>query len=144
MENNWPKNIGLMSLYIKVLSTQLRVLNSTIAEAGKESSLPKGRGFESIPFTCLCYKQCTIIKLWHVMTSEFVIWWKIMYLQNRYWRKSRSKTRNRRCPGVDLNRNFNFKWGGRICKFLSFQFFIHYKDRQRWVSEGATDTYQAL
>ncbi len=26
----------------------------------------------------------------------------------------------------------------------SFQFFIHTKDRQRWVSEGATDTYQAL
>eukprot|EP00112_Aurelia_sp_Birch-Aquarium-sp1_P006239 Seg1692.3 transcript_id=Seg1692.3/GoldUCD/mRNA.D3Y31 product="Carboxypeptidase A4" protein_id=Seg1692.3/GoldUCD/D3Y31 len=30
----------------------------------------------------------------------------------RFWRKSRSKTREDDCPGVDLNRNFNFRWGG--------------------------------
>lgn len=32
---------------------------------------------------------------------------------NRYWRKSRSVTDDKNCPGVDLNRNFIFKWGGR-------------------------------
>eukprot|EP00794_Sanderia_malayensis_P006296 gene6296-7018_t len=30
---------------------------------------------------------------------------------NRFWRKSRSPTRESNCPGVDLNRNFNFRWG---------------------------------
>jgi len=30
----------------------------------------------------------------------------------RFWRKTRSKTTNSNCPGVDLNRNYGFRWGG--------------------------------
>ncbi|XP_031621116.1 carboxypeptidase B-like [Contarinia nasturtii] len=32
---------------------------------------------------------------------------------NRMWRKNRSKGSNSKCFGVDLNRNFGFKWGGK-------------------------------
>ena len=31
---------------------------------------------------------------------------------SRMWRKSRSKTTNPRCRGVDINRNFDYRWGG--------------------------------
>ena len=29
----------------------------------------------------------------------------------RMWRKSRSKTEEKQCPGVDINRNFGYRWG---------------------------------
>jgi len=32
--------------------------------------------------------------------------------KSRMWRKSRSKTSDNRCWGVDINRNFNYRWGG--------------------------------
>lgn len=32
--------------------------------------------------------------------------------KSRMWRKSRSKTSDERCRGVDINRNFNYRWGG--------------------------------
>ena len=31
---------------------------------------------------------------------------------NRYWRKNRSKNAGSNCIGVDLNRNWGYKWGG--------------------------------
>lgn len=31
---------------------------------------------------------------------------------DRFWRKNRANG-NQRCPGVDLNRNFGYKWGGQ-------------------------------
>ncbi|ESN91053.1 hypothetical protein HELRODRAFT_90476, partial [Helobdella robusta] len=30
--------------------------------------------------------------------------------ENRMWRKSRTPTTNEQCPGIDINRNFDFKW----------------------------------
>lgn len=30
---------------------------------------------------------------------------------NRFWRKNRNRTEYENCPGVDLNRNFPYKWG---------------------------------
>merc|ERR1719272_649548 len=33
-------------------------------------------------------------------------------LSNRMWRKSRKPTSNPSCVGTDLNRNFEFMWGG--------------------------------
>ncbi|VDM32388.1 unnamed protein product [Hydatigera taeniaeformis] len=33
------------------------------------------------------------------------------FTRNRYWRKNRNKTAQSDCYGVDLNRNFPFKWG---------------------------------
>ena len=32
---------------------------------------------------------------------------------DRLWRKNRSHPERGRCAGVDLNRNFSYKWGGR-------------------------------
>jgi len=32
--------------------------------------------------------------------------------RSRLWRKSRSRTLDSRCWGVDINRNFNYRWGG--------------------------------
>jgi len=32
--------------------------------------------------------------------------------KSRMWRKSRSQTSDERCRGVDINRNFNYRWGG--------------------------------
>ncbi|KAL5967583.1 Zinc carboxypeptidase A 1 [Taenia solium] len=33
------------------------------------------------------------------------------FTRSRYWRKNRNKTAHSACYGVDLNRNFPFKWG---------------------------------
>ena len=33
--------------------------------------------------------------------------------QFRLWRKSRSREIDRACVGVDLNRNFDYRWGGK-------------------------------
>ena len=47
---------------------------------------------------------------------------------NRLWRKSRSRTSDRTCYGVDLNRNFDYRWGGMklilILLILSAFFYI--------------------
>ena len=32
--------------------------------------------------------------------------------RNRYWRKNRGKNPGSNCIGVDLNRNWGYKWGG--------------------------------
>lgn len=32
---------------------------------------------------------------------------------DRLWRKNRARTSNQNCVGVDLNRNFEYKWGGK-------------------------------
>ena len=32
---------------------------------------------------------------------------------NRLWRKNRSKNPGSSCIGVDLNRNWGYKWGGK-------------------------------
>ena len=33
------------------------------------------------------------------------------YTRDRFWRKNRSKQRNTKCLGVDLNRNYDVDWG---------------------------------
>ncbi|XP_015283640.1 PREDICTED: mast cell carboxypeptidase A-like [Gekko japonicus] len=43
-----------------------------------------------------------------VFNIDGYIW---SWTQNRLWRKSRSKTSNSDCVGVDLNRNFGIAWG---------------------------------
>ena len=35
-------------------------------------------------------------------------------LQDRMWRKNRRPIEGSKCVGVDLNRNFDFKFGGYI------------------------------
>jgi murein tripeptide amidase MpaA len=35
------------------------------------------------------------------------------HTEDRLWRKSRSRHNGDRCIGVDLNRNFDFHWGGK-------------------------------
>ncbi|XP_049723772.1 mast cell carboxypeptidase A [Elephas maximus indicus] len=42
-----------------------------------------------------------------VFNVDGYIW---SWTQNRMWRKNRSKNRNSRCIGTDLNRNFNASW----------------------------------
>ncbi|XP_044172005.1 carboxypeptidase A2-like, partial [Acropora millepora] len=35
-----------------------------------------------------------------------------IHFQDRFWRKNRSPNRGSKCVGTDLNRNWQFKWGG--------------------------------
>lgn len=35
----------------------------------------------------------------------------LYFLQDRLWRKTRSKLSSETCPGVDGNRNYNHQWG---------------------------------
>ena len=37
----------------------------------------------------------------------------LFYVQDRLWLKNRNTAYNHSCPGVDLNRNFDFHWGGK-------------------------------
>ncbi|KAM3185314.1 hypothetical protein ACTXT7_006617 [Hymenolepis weldensis] len=39
------------------------------------------------------------------------------HIRNRLWRKNRNKTEHENCLGVDLNRNFPYKWGKTINRF---------------------------
>jgi murein tripeptide amidase MpaA len=34
---------------------------------------------------------------------------------DRLWRKNKRRSSNRFCTGVDLNRNYGHKWGGKLC-----------------------------
>ena len=36
-----------------------------------------------------------------------------LFLQDRFWRKTRSPTSIPQCPGVDANRNFDIHWNGK-------------------------------
>ncbi|XP_045120902.1 mast cell carboxypeptidase A-like [Portunus trituberculatus] len=44
-----------------------------------------------------------------VNPDGYVMSWE----KDRLWRKNKAKGRSKRCTGVDLNRNFGYKWGGR-------------------------------
>ena len=35
------------------------------------------------------------------------------HTNQRMWRKNRAKTTRANCIGVDLNRNYDYKWGGK-------------------------------
>uniref|UniRef100_A0A670YHG8 Carboxypeptidase B2 n=1 Tax=Pseudonaja textilis TaxID=8673 RepID=A0A670YHG8_PSETE len=48
------------------------------------------------------------IKIFYINTGVCVC-----YLQNRMWRKNRSKHGNNKCIGTDLNRNFDAGWCGK-------------------------------
>ncbi|KAE8744356.1 hypothetical protein FOCC_FOCC009009, partial [Frankliniella occidentalis] len=38
--------------------------------------------------------------------------------KDRLWRKNRNTT-NKKCPGVDLNRNFDYHWAGKLIRFMN-------------------------
>ena len=51
------------------------------------------------------------------MISAFMIYitrYEFSRTKDRLWRKTRSTPRLGRCAGVDLNRNFGYKWGGKV------------------------------
>ncbi|KAI9554075.1 hypothetical protein GHT06_019347 [Daphnia sinensis] len=51
---------------------------------------------------------------WYIMPVVNPDGYEYTHLKNRLWRKTRSPTgsSSAKCQGVDLNRNFDFKWGG--------------------------------
>ncbi|XP_046653362.1 carboxypeptidase B-like [Daphnia pulicaria] len=49
---------------------------------------------------------------WYIMPVVNPDGYEYSHVRNRLWRRTRSNTGSRRCQGVDLNRNFDFKWGG--------------------------------
>ncbi|OXA64033.1 carboxypeptidase B [Folsomia candida] len=50
---------------------------------------------------------------WYVVPNMNPDGYEYTFTADRLWRKTRSKTSNRRCFGVDPNRNWDWKWGGK-------------------------------
>jgi len=48
---------------------------------------------------------------WHIVPVLNPDGYEYTFNEDRLWRKSRSRHNGASCPGVDLNRNFDFHWG---------------------------------
>jgi len=48
---------------------------------------------------------------WYILPCANPDGYKYSRTENRLWRKNRSKNKNSRCVGTDMNRNFGYKWG---------------------------------
>ncbi len=63
----------------------------------------------------LCYEVCNIHR--HCVVSfcfhplPIRLFWPLTSPQERFWRKNRVNNEGSACMGVDLNRNFDFRWG---------------------------------
>lgn len=49
---------------------------------------------------------------WYIQPSVNPDGYEFSHLKQRLWRKNRGKSTSHSCIGVDLNRNFGYKWGG--------------------------------
>ncbi|XP_022091295.1 carboxypeptidase B-like [Acanthaster planci] len=50
---------------------------------------------------------------WYIVPCLNVDGYSYSWTNDRMWRKNRQVTSKRRCMGVDLNRNYDYQWGGR-------------------------------
>ncbi|XP_031621115.1 carboxypeptidase B-like [Contarinia nasturtii] len=50
---------------------------------------------------------------WYVLPVHNPDGYEYTRKSDRMWRKNRSKNNNNHCLGVDLNRNYGYKWGGK-------------------------------
>ena len=53
-----------------------------------------------------------------VVNLSFLIW--LIKLQDRLWRKTRSRNGTSKCIGVDANRNFGFKWNSKCVSLFLY------------------------
>ncbi|XP_038073657.1 carboxypeptidase B-like [Patiria miniata] len=50
---------------------------------------------------------------WYIVPCLNVDGYSYSWTNDRMWRKNRQVTSKKRCRGVDLNRNYDYQWGGR-------------------------------
>lgn len=50
---------------------------------------------------------------WYILPVLNPDGYEYTHQSNRLWRKNRSPNANGHCMGVDLNRNYGYKWGGK-------------------------------
>ena len=67
--------------------------------------------------------QCKAITPCHdkiIIIIMILLRYEYSRTKDRLWRKTRSSPRLGRCAGVDLNRNFGYKWGGKVIILIIF------------------------
>ena len=61
------------------------------------------------------------------------------------WRKSLSKTSDQNCPGVDINRNFGYRWGGKfLFNFCLIKLKLSFQDFNMWFNDVLEESFARL